>query len=876
LNITAHAALLVAAITAAAGLITAAAPEIADARWTRIASSPSIVTPFFVCPKQTRHARCQLIQDPTRGSRRRGPLAEGAITTGPEQQVSPAFYGGGVEGGYSPEDLRSAYDLPASSAGSGRTVAVVDAYDDPHAEADLNEYRREYGIPECTAGNGCFRRVNQEGGTTPPSPSKKWASEISLDLDLVSAICPSCHILLVEARSAEGADLAAAQEEAVTLGATSISDSYAEAESSENAAAYDHPGIPIAAAAGDSGYGVLSPAASPNVIAVGGTTLLPSSERRGWQESVWWDEGSGEFSGTGSGCSLEPKPRWQDDSGCAYRTTNDIAAVADPNTPVSVYDSYETSSHWLLLGGTSAAAPIVAAAMAQANAYTRSFDGAQGLYLEALNGASFNDVVSGMDGRCGTYLCEAGTGYDAPTGLGSLHGVPETPPPEPVTGDASSIGQTEATLSATVTPHGVEVEECRFEYGATEAYGSSVPCSSPPGSGTSPVPVSAPVAALSAETVYHFRVAIAYPGGSGRGGDATFTTLGHVPAVSTGEASAITQTSATLSATVDPNGFMVGACEFQYGPTTSYGAAVPCASLPGAGRSPVTVSALLTDLTANGAYHYRIAAANQNGMSYGDDRTVTLLPMPPDVTTEAPSAVTATSATLNATVDPHGAMITACTFEFNSAEVQVPCASTPDAGEGSQAVSAAVDGLQPGAAFRYRIVAANGGGASYGHIREFSTPAVALAPVSLKPPGPEPAAPSPVPAAYAAKLTTTKLVVGGKGYLHVRLRCLGAVTGCRGTIALRTLRAVTAGRRRPARRVLTLASGSFAARNSRLVSVRLRLSQRARRLLARSRVLRARATLLTHPQASDATATARASQTIVTLRAAPARHVRRG
>lgn len=172
-------------------LIAAAAPQTANARWTRVARSPSSSEPYFVCPVAEHRLNCDLIEDPSRGADARGPVAAGAITSGPEQQVSPALFGDGKEGGYSPEDLRSAYNLLSTSAGSGQTVAIVDAFDDPNAESDLKTYRAQYGIAECTAANGCFRKVNESGGTSYPEASAEWGTEISLDLDMVSAICPS-------------------------------------------------------------------------------------------------------------------------------------------------------------------------------------------------------------------------------------------------------------------------------------------------------------------------------------------------------------------------------------------------------------------------------------------------------------------------------------------------------------------------------------------------------------------------------------------------------------------------------------------------------------------------------------------------------------
>src|SRR5690349_6603242 len=207
--------------------------------------------------------------------------------------------------GYGPTQLRTAYSLTGSGSGT-QTVAIVDAYNDPNAEADLGVYRSQFGLPACTKANGCFRQVNQSGGTSLPASDPGWAEEISLDIDMVSAICPNCHILLVEATSPTLANLAAAVNTAVRLGATEVSNSYGGSETgtSGSAGAYNHPGVPITASAGDSGYGVSFPASVPAVTAVGGTSLTMNSSSQRTSETVW--------SGTGSGCSRTfAQPSWQ-------------------------------------------------------------------------------------------------------------------------------------------------------------------------------------------------------------------------------------------------------------------------------------------------------------------------------------------------------------------------------------------------------------------------------------------------------------------------------------------------------------------------------------------------------------------------------------
>jgi hypothetical protein len=798
----------------------------------------------------------------------------GAVTTGPEQEVSPAFFGNGVAGGYSPENLRSAYELPSTSAGAGQTVAVVDAFDDPDAESDMNTYRSEYGIAECTASNGCFRKVNEKGGTSYPAPEKVWAKEISLDLDMVSAICPNCHILLVEASEATSASLANAENRAAAMGATEISNSYTDSgEESVLASDYDHPGIPITAAAGDHGYGTQSPASNPHVIAVGGTTLKPAANSRGWTESVWYEDAGGLISGTGSGCSTEPKPAWQPEGDCGrFRTANDVAAVADQNTPVSAYDSYETQSPWLLLGGTSAATPIVASAMALANTYTRSFEGADALYIEEANGgAGLNDVVSGSNGSCGDYLCEAGPGYDGPSGVGSLHGAPEVQPPSYATGEATSIEPTQATLNATVDPHGVSISECEFEYGTTTSYGTRASCSPLPGPQTTPVTVSASISGLTADTPYHFRVAVVYEGGSGRSADQTFTTAAlHLPSVETNAASAVTQTTASLNAQVNPNGTTVSKCTFEYGPTTSYEFTAQCTPAPGGGQAPVAVSAPVSGLTAHGTYHFRVVATNHDGTSYGNDQTLTMLADSPTTVTEAASSITQTSATLNATVNPNGSAVTLCEFEFASSENYVPCATLPGAEEVPVAVSASLHSLSANATFGYRIIAGNAGGTTYGPIVSFTTQAITSspftpsAPATATTPTGETAQHPPattLPPMLDAQLSGTSLLASASGQLTLKVLCPAADAACAGTITLRTLTAVAASGHSSARHILTLAAGRFAAGAGRVVPIKLHLSAGARGLLAHMRVLRARATIVTEGasgSASGATVTLRA------------------
>ncbi|MFL6077890.1 MAG: hypothetical protein ACJ73S_31385 [Mycobacteriales bacterium] len=318
--------------------------------------------------------------------------------------------------GLNPADLRSAYKLTSNGSAS-QTVAIVDAFNDPTAEADLGTYRSQFGLPACTTANGCFRKVNQTGGSSLPPTDAGWALEISLDVDMVSAICPGCHILLVEATSNSFANLGAAENYAATH-ANAVSNSWGGGDASDaaNGAPFNHPGVAITASSGDSGFGVSFPASSRFVTAVGGTTLTRASGTRGWTESAW--------NGAGSGCSrLNTQLAGQAgaNTGCSRRAVADVSAVADPNTGVSVFDStpLQGSSGWFVVGGTSASAPIIAAVYALAGneaSINNSFpySHTSGLF----------DVTTGSNGSCSpSQLCRARAGWDGPTGLGTPNGT---------------------------------------------------------------------------------------------------------------------------------------------------------------------------------------------------------------------------------------------------------------------------------------------------------------------------------------------------------------------------------------------------------------------------------------------------------------------
>ncbi len=341
--------------------------------------------------------------------------------------------------GLTPELLHAAYSLPTSTfPSSQQTIAVVDAFNDPTAEADLGVYDKEFDLPACTTANGCFRKLNQEGNTSPlPATEGGWATEISIDVQMAHAICQSCHVLLVEAEDTSLASLGAAVNAAVKAGATEVSNSYGGAEASDDSiynGPYDHPGVVITASSGDCGYfnedgcheaeAANFPASSPDVVAVGGTSLRESEGT--WSSSVW--------EGGGSGCSVAfTAPVWQLDvsnfsaTACGGgRSVADVAAVANPYTGVDVYDStpagYPTG--WGIWGGTSVASPIIAAEFGLAGGAHGVEFAAATLYAHLGESSALYDVVSGSNGSCTEATsCRAVAGYDGPTGVGSPTGL---------------------------------------------------------------------------------------------------------------------------------------------------------------------------------------------------------------------------------------------------------------------------------------------------------------------------------------------------------------------------------------------------------------------------------------------------------------------
>jgi PKD domain len=508
-----------AVVAAAAALTLSAAPPSALAAATNKTVKPtaSEATTLYavgkqVCktPKKAHMASCfaeirQLVKKGTKGAHafRRAAGATGAGTIGPA-------------GGLTPSDLGTAYGL-TTTGGSGQTVAIVDAYNDPNINADLHTFDSQYGLAACSITNGCLRVVNQSGGTTlPAADTTGWSVEESLDVETVHSVCQGCKIILVEASSPTNSNLATAENTAVSLKANEVSNSFGEPESGTSSsfqAAFNHPGVVIAASTGDAGYysyDELSavnkpniPAAYNTVISVGGTSLYLGQNAARQSETVWNDNGVKDvleqdfgtpLGAAGGGCStLFSAQGWQkalsvwSSTGCGtHRLAADISADADYLTGLDIYDSYNCGSAcrpapgWFTIGGTSLSSPMIAAVYALAG-------GAQSVPYPALTlyghpGSAF-DVAAGGNGWCagegaaqcgdpnglghgivdcdytsggtvavGDRACDALAGYDGPTGVGTPDGITmfkKTGPSATISGPTSVTHGTSGTWTAT-------------------------------------------------------------------------------------------------------------------------------------------------------------------------------------------------------------------------------------------------------------------------------------------------------------------------------------------------------------------------------------------------------------------------------------------
>jgi len=433
------------------GTILALLPASASASeaTTALSSSTYAAVPAPGCagPPQPGAASCALDRLVPRSSPRAASIAKALA----DPASAPA--------GLSPQVLHSAYSLPSSTPNSAtQTIALIDAYDDPTIEADLETYNAQFGLPACNVQNGCFRKVDEHGGTSYPTGNTSWSSEIALDVEVAHAICNDCHILLVETRTNLFADLETGVKTAVSLGATEVSNSYSSPEwKGVSDEGYNYPGVVITASSGDCGYnytackgeapGAGFPADAPNVIGVGGTTLTQNGTS--WASTVWNDGGSG--------CSEAfTAPAWQEAAagfsatGCGTKRSGvDVAADGNPFSGAATYNTSITPNPgWGVWGGTSEASPIIAAEYALAGGAHGIAYPAQTLYHHLGNEGSLLNVASGTNGTCSTTICQGALGYNGPTGVGSpvgleafsVTGAPQNTALPTVSGPATNTG----------------------------------------------------------------------------------------------------------------------------------------------------------------------------------------------------------------------------------------------------------------------------------------------------------------------------------------------------------------------------------------------------------------------------------------------------
>jgi PKD repeat protein len=742
-----------------------------------------------VCPPaEPGRATCQALV--------RSRVASAAVSAGARPYIqNDGAAGSGPSGGLTPAQLASAYGYEPTAGGSGQTVGIVDAFDDPDIEEDLGEFDKEYGLAECTTADGCFKKVGQTGSTTslPPADTSGWSGEISLDVETVHSVCQKCKILLVEADSESDADLAAAVNEAVGLGATEVSNSYAGPEAglgTPEQAAYDHPGVPIVAATGDEGYDDWTalneellppgmpdaPASLPSVVAVGGTTLELTAGGARASETVWNDEGRGDetpsgVGATGGGCStLFTAQPWQREApgfaatGCGTaRLAADVSADADPFTGFDVYDSDECGTYcaegglgegWATIGGTSLSTPIIAALYALAGGGQGVEYPALTLYGHLAGGSSLYDVTEGGNGYCdgessascgdpnstlgsvvdceGTTACNAAPGFDGPSGVGTPDGLGLFKPLLP---------------TAVITPP------------ASLTEGS--PASFSAGKSSDP-----------------------YPGGSISSyswswGDASANSSGPSP-------------SHTFAAS--------GTYPVTLTVTDNYG----LSSSPS--TQSVTVSKGSHEEEEANKKHEEEAAAEKK---HEEEETAANKQLEEAAANKAHEE------------------------EAAAAKRREEEAAAAAAKKHEEEKPALVSGVQGVAGFQ----------------------------VTGAPPVPD------------AKLASTALAASTSGALTIKVSCPAGESSCSGTVALRTLDAVSASAGRAAKAkkakkaILTLASGSFSVAGGKTKTVTLHLSAKARALLSRTHSLRVRATIVAH----DPSGATHTTQAVVTLRAPRAR-----
>ena len=728
--------------------------------------------------------------------------------------------GSAAQGAYGlgPQQLRNAY-FPGEEpkAPASQTIALVDAYNDLGAEVDLKVYDEEFSLPVCSAGNGCFEQVNQNGekGKLPfpssvgerhqaellcedvnaPESEREaacyaveeadgWSLEMSLDIEMAHAVCQNCHIALLEAEDSEGASLEAAEDTAARsrgdggVGASEVSNSWGGKEPASDSEAFNHPGVVVTAASGDCGYlgweaskeecrsGVGYPASSPHVVSVGGTSLMMTGAGgQAWgTESVW--------GGSGGGCSVNfPAQAWQSGVsdwsavGCgtgseSRRASNDVAADANPYTGVAVYDSVPylapgepprdgSPPGWTPLGGTSVASPLVASVFALAGGSHGVAYPAQTLYSH-LGSGLVHDITEGGNGECegfygdgcsgsmvplspedcgsGALICNASAGYDGPSGVGTPDGVGAFAPARTHTHGAGSpeaplteacgepAGGTEAKACGTLNPAIDATVGYYFAYNRGASCLGGRETTLAPEAQREHAAVSAELVGLEPDTEYAYCLMATNASGETQGGAVTFTTAPLAPRTpSTLPAADIATETVTLE----------GRLTAERAPTTWYFEYAPGASCSGAGadRTPeaqdthldesTDVSAPVSGLEPGTEYSACLIAKNTVGSRAGSPISFTTKAIPPRVVSVA---VVGAPGSSEATIEGHvlpGAQHAKCELEYGPTEaygIRIPCKE--EVGGSAATASVHLTGLEPGAAYDYRLIVENASGPS--------------------------------------------------------------------------------------------------------------------------------------------------------------------
>jgi PKD repeat protein len=822
------------------------------------AAAPAAEAAARTATAATRYARVRAICPPATVGRStcqallRAPVASSAAT-GAGVRPYAADDGAAVSGpagGLTPAELASAYGYEPQTGGSGQTIGIVDAYDDPNIESDLATFDTHYKLPACTVADGCFKKVSQTGAASlPPADTNGWSVETSLDVETAHAVCGKCKILLVEADSELNSDLAAAVNEAVALGATEVSNSYAGPEVSlgtPEEAAYNHPGVPIVAATGDEGYdGWTSvneglngpempdaPASLPTVVAVGGTALTLNTNGTRASESVWNDDGPadelGEFDpqlgATGGGCSTRFTAQpWQSGlaefaaTGCgSKRLAADVSAVGDPYTGFDLYDTYRCGPEcefprveggWATFGGTSLSAPIISAMYGLAGGGGGVKYPALSLYGHVADASARFDVTSGGNGYCGgapvdscgdpnavfdgvvdcngTAACNAAPGFDGPSGVGTPIGLGMFKPLLPSAAISSPASPTAGAAAS------------------FSAAGSRDP----------------------------------YPGGSLTSyawswGDGSANSGGVSPTHTYAAAG-----SYTVTLTV----------------TDSYGLTSAAST-----RSVAVGKASNAEEEARKKAEEEAAAAKKREEEAAAAKK----------REEEAAAAKKHEEEAAAAKKREEEAAAAKKHEEEAATLKKHEQEAAAAKKREEEAAAAKKHEEEAAAAKKREEAAAAEGkqeaeaAARKHEEEESLVSVGgQAAAGLLAAGPL--------AVPDAKLQSTALAASASGAVSIRISCPAGESSCSGTVTLQTLDAVSAGARRSAKKaVLTLARASFAVAGGHVSTVRLHLSARARALLARSGTMHVRATIIAHDPAGGT----HTAHSLVTLHAQQARH----